>query len=300
MRNFRSIANSSHSEYGSIETIVLRHARDAFVSQANLDRYAGRLNYNGVPEFERALEQYNRFARLVTATASSVVYLPPHETLSPDSIYVRDALLPTRQGVILCNMGKELRREEPTAAAGHLREIGIPILGTINDPGRLEGGDVVWLDDRTLVVGQGYRTNDDGIAQLRELTTGMVDDLVVVPLPHWEGPNDVFHLMSVLSPLDRDLVLVYSRLLPVRFRQWLLDRGMQLVEVPDSEFESMGCNVLAVAPRRCVMLAGNPVTKGRLEVAAVDVTEYEGSEISHKGAGGPTCLTRPLLRLAPE
>jgi N-dimethylarginine dimethylaminohydrolase len=154
----------------------------------------------------------------------------------------------------------------------------------------------VWLDRRTLAVGRGYRTNDVGIAQLRALLGDAIDELVVVHLPHWRGAGDVFHLMSIISPVDPDLAVVYSPLMPVAFRERLLDRGMTLVEVPDDEFESMGANVLALGSRRCVMLAGNPRTRARLEAAGVDVVEYEGMEISRKGGGGPTCLTRPLRR----
>ena len=173
----------------------------------------------------------------------------------------------------------------------------VTICGRIEPPGRLEGGDVVWLDGRTLVVGRGYRTNAEGIRQLRAMLGSRVD-VVEVPLPHWQGQQDVMHLMSLISPIDHGMAVVYSRLLPVPFREWLLDRGIHLVEVPDEEFESMGTNVLALAPRRCLMLAGNPRTRAALERAGADVIEYAGTEISVKGAGGPTCLTRPLERVS--
>ena len=123
-----------------------------------------------------------------------------------------------------------------------------------------------------------------------------MDEVIPVPLPHWEGPDNAFHLMSILSPIDHDLALVYSRLLPVPLRQWLLGRGMTLLEVPDSEYASMACNVLAVAPRKCIMLSGNRETQEILEKAGVEVWTYKGKEISVKGGGGPTCLTRPILR----
>ncbi|MGB2990744.1 MAG: arginine deiminase family protein, partial [Candidatus Zixiibacteriota bacterium] len=194
-------------------------------------------------------------------------------------------------------MGKEERRGEPSAAGEFLSALGIPMLGAITGEGRLEGGDLIWLDGRTLAVGQGYRTNEDGIRQLRELTAGLVDEFIIVPLPHWRGPEGVFHLMSMISPVDFNLAVVYARLLPVPFRQWLISRGMKLVEVPDSEFQTMGCNILATSPRRCIMLSGNPQTKRMLEDEGVEVSEYVGEEISRKGAGGPTCLTRPLVRM---
>ena len=193
-------------------------------------------------------------------------------------------------------MGKEKRRTEPHAAGEFLHELGIPILGSITGEGRLEGGDVVWIDEYTLAVGLGDRTDEEGIRQLKDLTRDFVDEFMVVPLPRWKGPGDVLHLMSLISPIGHDLAVVYSRLLPAPFREWLLRRGIQLLEVPDSEFETMACNILAVSPRRCLMISGNPSTKRMLEDKGIEVFEYEGEEISRKGAGGPTCLTRPLLR----
>ena len=184
----------------------------------------------------------------------------------------------------------------PAAQEVAFGKLGILVKGAIVGDGRIEGGDVVWLDERTLAVGRGYRTNDEGIRQLRELLHGCVDELIIVPLPHHRGPSDVFHLMSILSPIDLDLALVYSPLMPVPFREALLARGMELVEVPEEEFESMGCNVLAVAPRVCVMIRGNPITRRRLEAAGAEVHEFDGGEICAKGCGGPTCLTRPILR----
>jgi N-dimethylarginine dimethylaminohydrolase len=201
----------------------------------------------------------------------------------------------TPGGLVLCRMGKPARIAEPESQGRALRSRGLTVLGSIEPPGALEGGDLVWLDERTLVVGRGYRSNDEGIRQLRVLVGSDVTT-VVVPLPHYRGPQDVFHLMSILSPVDNDLAVVYSPLMPIPFRDWLCDRGLRFVEVPDEEFESMGANVLAIAPRRCVMVEGNPVTRARLEAAAADVAVYDGSEISLKGGGGPTCLTRPLTR----
>jgi N-dimethylarginine dimethylaminohydrolase len=194
-------------------------------------------------------------------------------------------------------MGKPAREGEPGAQEAAFQAIGYPIAGAIVAPGLLEGGDIVWLDQRTIVVGRGYRTNDAGIAQLRAILRDDIDQLIVVPLPHWQGRGDVFHLMSIISPIDLDLAVVYSPLLPVPFREFLIDRGISLVEVPDEEFGTMGANVLAMGRRRAVMLTGNPKTRQRLEAAGVEVIEYEGDNISTKGGGGPTCLTRPLRRV---
>ncbi len=287
----------SHSEAGKIQSILLKHPKDAFISQSNIDNQWEDLNYSGCPDYEKALIEYGDFVSLLESEIPEALYLPEDNATGLDSIYVRDSMVITIQGVILCNMGKELRRGEPSAAGRYLEQLGIPILGAISGEGRLEGGDVIWLDENTLVVGEGYRTNAEGIRQLKELTAPFGTDMVVVPLPRWRGPEDVFHLMSIISPVDVDLAVVYSKLLPIPFYEMLIERGIQLLDVTDEEFVTMGCNVLAIAPRRCIVLSGNPNTKRKLEDAGVDVFEYTGREISHKGAGGPTCLTRPLRRL---
>ncbi len=213
-----------------------------------------------------------------------------------DSIYCRDAAIATNNGMIICNMGKAARNNEPVAEERAFRQNGIPVLGVIKPPGTIEGGDVAWLDENTLAVGHTYRTNEEGIQQLKHLVEPNGVRIVVVPLPHYKGPADVFHLMSILSPVDKDLAVVYSPLMPVAFRNLLLRKGFQLVEVADDEFDSMGCNVLALGPRMCLMVSGNPKTKSALEMNGCKVIEYAGNEISVKGGGGPTCLTRPLAR----
>jgi N-dimethylarginine dimethylaminohydrolase len=214
-----------------------------------------------------------------------------------DSIYCRDAAIATSHGMIICNMGKEGRKNEPLAEQKAFEEQGIPVLGVISAPGTIEGGDVAWLDEKTLAVGHTYRTNEEGIKQITALLAPIGVDVIVVPMPHYRGPSDVFHLMSVLSPVDSNLAVVYSPLIPIVFRNELIKRGYELVEVPEAEFDSMGCNVLALAPRVCLMVKGNPITKERLEKAGCKVIEYEGAEISVKGGGGPTCLTRPVERV---
>ncbi len=284
------------SDVGAIGSLLLKHARDAFVSNENIDRQWRSLNYRDRPDFARAADEYDGFVDLLEQFDIRIHFLPRDHGVGLDSLYPRDASVVCNKGVILGNMGKPQRRGEPAAQEAVFEALGMPIRGAITGEGRLEGGDVVWIDGRTVAVGRGYRTNDEGIRQLRELIGDCVDELLVVPLPHWRGPDDVFHLMSIISPIDHDLALVYSPLMPVPFREVLSSRGIQLVEVPDSEFETMGGNVLAVAPRTCVMLAGNPQTRARLEAAGAEVHEFKGQEICAKGAGGPTCLTRPILR----
>jgi N-dimethylarginine dimethylaminohydrolase len=287
---------AAQSETGRLTRLVVKHARDAFVGPEAIAAQWQALNFTSPPDFARAVDEYDRFLDVLSQSGAEIHTLPPADGVGLDSIYVRDASVVCDRGVILCQMGKPARAGEPAAQQAALGAWGIPVVGAIHAPGRLEGGDVVWLDDRTVAVGQGYRTNDEGIAQLRALLGDSIDELIVVPLVHWRGPQDVFHLMSIISPVDRDLAVVYSPLLPVPFRQGLLDRGCALVEVPDDEFETMGTNVLAIGPRRCVMIAGNPRTRARLERAGAEVREYEGREISLKGGGGPTCLTRPIER----
>ena len=287
------------TDIGPAVRLVVKHAKDAFGSQEVVDRQWQALNYAGVPDLARAIDEYDCFASLLRDGGAALEFLPAHETVGLDSIYVRDASVVCDRGVILCNMGKTARRSEPAAQQQFFESIEVPIHGAITGDGRLEGGDVAWIDERTVAVGRGYRTNDEGIRQLRALLADCIDELLVVPLPHYRGPTDVFHLMSIVSPIDRDLVLVYSPLMPVPFREELLSRGIRLVEVCDSEFHTMACNVLTVSPRKCIMLSGNPKTRSQLEQAGVEVREFDGKEISTKGAGGPTCLTRPIpLHLA--
>ncbi len=283
-------------EVAPIRHLLLKHCREGFVSQQKIDREAGDLNYSGAPDFEAALREYDAFVELLDRFDIEIDMLPANDETTLDSIYVHDPVVISDRGAVLCNMGKRERAREPEAIAAYLRESGIPVLGSIEGEGRLEGGDLVWLGDRVVAVGEGYRTNAEGIRQLRQLLGESIDDLIVVPLPHWSGPADVLHLMSMVSPIDSDLLLVYSPLLPVPFRQRLVSRGMELVEVPEQEFATMGCNVLAVAPRQCIMLDGNPMTEQRLKSAGAEVLTYTGTEISRKGEGGPTCLTRPLHR----
>jgi len=284
------------SEVGQIQRLLLKHPRAAFLGPESIQRQWQELNYLDPPDFERALKEYEAFVQLLKDFVPDISFLPEHEKTGLDSIYVHDSSIMTKRGLILTNMGKKKREGEPGAVGEFVDESNVPIVGSISGEGRLEGGDVVLWDARTLCVGLGYRTNEEGIRQLREITKGDIKEFVVVPLPHWKGPEDVLHLMSLISPVDYDLAVVYSPLLPVSFRNWLVRRSVKLIEVPDSEFDSMGCNVLAVSPRRVLMIEGNPQTRQKLLDEGVEVLEYSGEEISVKGAGGPTCLTKPLFR----
>jgi N-dimethylarginine dimethylaminohydrolase len=287
---------SAHSEFGNLKSLFIKKATAAFISDAHVTEHWEALNYLGKPTIEKAFAEYDAFEKILKDNGAEIFYLPEEDTVNMDSIYCRDAAIATNKGMIICNMGKAGRINEPAAEQRAFEANGIPVLGVITAPGTLEGGDVAWLDEKTLAVGHTYRTNEAGIQQLTALLAPLGVTVMPVPMPHYKGPTDVFHLMSVLSPVDYNLAVVYSPLIPIVFRNELLTRGYELVEVPDEEFDSMGCNVLALAPRICLMVKGNPITKARLEKAGCKVIEYEGEEISVKGGGGPTCLTRPVLR----
>ena len=279
-----------------LRKVLIKHPRDAYQNQTTVDRQSINLKYNSVPNFEKALADYEFFINLLESSGADVHFLPENESTTLDSVYTHDPCIISNRGVILCSMGKKERSSEPDTMEAYFRSIDVPILGRIKSPGMLEGGDVVWIDEYTVAIGEGYRSNAEGIQQFRKLLGGLVNEVVSVPLPHWNGPDECLHLMSNVSPLDHNLYLVYPRLLPVPFCQYLINRKIKLLEVPDEEYNSMGCNVLAIAPRECIMIAGNPITQKILEIEGVKVHTYHGSEISLKGSGGPTCLTRPFLR----
>ena len=285
-----------HSEYHQLKSLFIKPVKNAFVSEDLLKEQWQELHYLSQPNFEESLKEYNFFQKELQKNGASIHQFPYNEKVSIDSVYCRDAAIATDFGMIICNMGKSGRINEPDAQMQAFKKESIPILGNIESPGTLEGGDVAWLDEKTLAVGHTYRTNEEGIRQLKNLLEPKGVEVVVADLPHYKGTSDVFHLMSILSPVDKDLAVVYSPLMPIRFRNELLKRNFQLVEVPDEEFESMGCNVLAIAPRECLMVQGNPKTEEALIHAGCKVTSYKGENISVYGGGGPTCLTRPLLR----
>jgi N-dimethylarginine dimethylaminohydrolase len=285
---------TTHPETGPIKALLLKHPRQAWIDPENVRGQWRPLGYAAEPDLGRACAEYDALVEILRPYAGEVRFLAADARAGLDSIYVRDAACAGPRGLILCQMGKALRRGEPEAVRDFCRQEGWPVAGEIRTPGTLEGGDVAWLDPATVAVGHGYRTNAEGIRQFRELLAPDGVEVVEVPLPHWDGPGDVLHLMSLVSPVDERTLLVHSRLLPVPFRKRLVESGFELVEVPVEEYAAMGTNVLALAPGKCLALAGNPRTSELLERAGIEVLTYEGREISVKGSGGPTCLTRPL------
>lgn len=283
------------SDTHRLRRVIVKHARDAFGDPSRIDSQWDDLNFIAPPDFDDACRQSDAFAALLEELGVDLVWAPAGYG-GLDSIYARDPSLVLDDGAILCTMGKEARRPEADGLRTVYERLGIEVIGAIEAPGTMEGGDTVWLDRTTLAVGRGYRTNAEGIRQLRALVEPRGIQVVEAHMPHWRGPDDVFHLMSVYSPLAPDLALVHAPLLPIPFREEVVARGIEMVEIAPEEYDTQGCNVLAVAPRVAVAAAGNPVTRARMEAAGVEVHTYPASEISVKGEGGPTCLTRPLER----
>lgn len=282
---------TAQQDFGTLDRVLLKHARDAFVSNARIAEQWRALGYLAAPDFDLACREYDAFAAVFDDNGVTVEWMPRRDA-GLDSIYVRDASVAVNGGLIGAAMGKGARSAEPALQLGHCAALEMEAVASLERPASLEGGDCTWLARDILAVGRGYRTNREGIEQLAALLPGV--DVLRVPLPHWRGPGDVFHLMSVISPLAERVALVYLPLLSVPFVEWLRDRDFTLIEVPDEEFDSQGCNVLALGPSRVLALDGNPKTRRRIESAGYEVVTYAGSEISAKGCGGPTCLTRPL------
>lgn len=255
-----------------------------------------RWHYTAQPDLTVARKEHEALITVLRDAGAEVVFhdasLPGHA----DAIYVHDPAIVTDAGAVILRMGKRLRRGEEDAMATTFEHLEIPIYARLSDGALAEGGDLLWIEPSTLAVGQGYRTNAEGLLQLAAALRPLEVDTVEVQLPYGDGADACLHLMSLISVLDRDLAVVFLPLLPVPFVELLRRTGFKLVEVPEQEFPTMGPNVLALGPRRCLALEGNPITKLRLEAAGCEVLTYRGDELSLKAEGGPTCLTRPILR----
>jgi dimethylargininase len=272
-----------------------RTLRRVLLHPPHADELAGwrDFGWHAEPDPTAIDEEHAALCGLLSGAGAEVVLADEPVPGDPDAIYAYDPVLIGPEGAILLRVGKPGRAGEADALAPGLAAAGIPIGARMEEPATADGGDMFWLDERTLLVGRGYRTNDAGIAALRALLPGA--EILEFDLPHLRGRNEVLHLMSLVSALDEDLVVAYPPLLPVRLVELFEQRGIQIVAVPDEEFESMGPNVLALAPRVGLALERNAETRRRLERAGVTLLAYAGTELS-KGDGGPTCLTRPLLR----
>jgi dimethylargininase len=274
---------------GKLRRVLVKRPDEAFA----VDDPA-RWHYTSRPELNEARREHDALVEILEGAGAEVIDHPEPQPDRADAIFVFDPALVTDRGAVILRMGKELRRGEEAAMARRFREIGVPILAEFRGEATAEGGDLLWLDSRTLAVGQGFRTNAEGLRQLREILTGV--EVLPVDLPYFTGPEACLHLLSLISIVDHDLAVIYPPLMPVTFWRTLQNRGFRLVEVPEEEFPTMGPNVLALAPRKCLMIEGNPVTRRRLEEAGCEVLTYRGREISLKAEGGPTGLTRPIWR----
>jgi N-dimethylarginine dimethylaminohydrolase len=289
-------ACGSQSMVAPLRRVIVKRPAEAYVSADRIAAEWKPLAFTGPPDLARAVEEHAAFVGVLQQAGADVLYLPLADGSTLDSIYTHDPGLVTDAGAVVFNMGKQARRGEGPALLRALQAWDVPVLGTVDAPATAEGGDMLWVDRKTLVAGRTYRTNAAGVARIRELLAPHGIDVLEAQLPSWKGPGDLLHLLSVISPVAEDLAVVYRPLMPIPLVELLLERGFRLIDVPEDEFPLMGPNVLALAPRHVLMLRGLPRTKAALEAAGCRVHEYAGEEISLKGGGGPTCLTRPLLR----
>jgi N-dimethylarginine dimethylaminohydrolase len=284
-------AYGSQSMVAPLRRVLVRRPDAAFAVED-----PERWHYTSRPNLAVAQQEHDALVGILRAAGVEVIAHDAPQPSHADSIFVFDPALLTDQGAVILRMGKELRRGEEEAMARRFAELGVPVIGRLHGAACAEGGDLLWLDHDTLAVGLGFRTNAAGLRQLHAILEPLGITVVPVELPYYTGPEACLHLLSLISLVDHDLAVVYRPLLTVPFYQELERRGIRLVEVPDDEFMTMATNVLALAPRECLMLEGNPVTQRRLAAAGCEVLTYQGHEISLKAEGGPTCLTRPILR----
>ena len=277
---------------GRLRRVMVRRPDEAMAAAD-----PARWHYTSAIDLRAAVAVHDTFAAALRAWDVEVLYhdqpLPEHS----DAVFVFDPVLVTDAGSLLFSMGKELRRGEEQPLAEALERCGVPVYGRLSGAARAEGGDTMWLDHDTLAVGRGFRTNDEGVRQLRELLGPLGVTVLDYDLPFFTGPDACLHLLSLISPIDVDLAVAYPPLMPTAFWRELRRRGVRLLEVPEDEFLfRQATNVLTVAPRRCIMLEGSPVTLGLLREAGCEVVTVPGDDLSCKAEGGPTCLTRPILR----
>jgi dimethylargininase len=281
----------SQSMVAPLRAVLVKRPDEAFA----VDDPA-KWHYTARPDLAIARQEHDDLAAILRLAGAEVIYHDEPQPERADSIFVYDPAIVTDHGAIILRMGKPLRQGEEAAMARRFEALGVPILATLHGEALAEGGDLLWLDHDTLAVGLGFRTNAEGLRQLRAALERLDVRVIPVDLPYYTGPEACLHLLSLISLVDRDLAVIYPPLLAVPFWQELRSRDIRLIEVPDEEFASMGTNVLALAPGECLMLEGNPITRRRLEQAGCEVRSYRGNEISLKAEGGPTCLTRPILR----
>lgn len=280
-----------NSVYNSLKKVLVRKPNNDF-AQADCKLW----NYSSPPNLEIALEEHNQIVTLLKSYEVEVVYQDIKLENKADAIYVFDPVYMSDYGAIILKPGKELRKGEEVAMKQKLQELSIPILGELENDAIAEGGDILWVDEKTLAVGVGFRTNIQAVQQIRKMLSPHGVEVLEYHLPYYYGPVACLHLLSFISIVDEKLAVIYPKLMPVPFYQMLIEKGFEFVEVPENEFNTMAPNVLAIRPKICLMIEGNPITQKGLEKAGCKVHTYKGDEISLKSEGGPTCLTRPLWR----
>jgi len=285
---------NGHSMVGMLQRVLVCSPRTAGWDQPGRISQWRDLGFHHAPDFELAQAQHEAFRRELETAEAEVIELPAGPDLSLDAVYTHDASLATDFGLIVLRPGKANRVPEAQQHGLFCQSFGIPILGAMVAPGTAEAGDIVWLASRTLLVGCGYRTNAGGISQLRALLEGV--EVIAAPLPYGLGPSACLHLMSLISLLDEHTVLVDLPWLAVETVELLKARHFRFVEIDASERDTLACNVLALGEKRLLALEENHRTNERLRAAGFEVLTFPGSELCINGGGGPTCLTRPLLR----
>ena len=293
MNNIKYGLNSNVS---TLKTVLLKDPKAAFKSQKTIDLQWQNLNFIERPDFKKSIIQYEKFVDILNDNHVQILFIPEDDETSLDSIYTHDPMFMTPNGAVIGNMGKKQRKPETAMMKKYLYETGIPILGEINNGGTLEGGDAIWINDKIDAVGLTYRTNNEGVNQLRKILSSISVELICVDLPHWNGPVDVLHLMSLISPLKEDLFLIYEKLLPVGFLKLLNNLDIKTISIADEDYDTLGCNVLPLSTTKCLITKGNDRTTKIIEQNGIEVIEFQASEICYKGSGGPTCLTRPIYR----
>jgi len=247
------------------------------------------------PDRDALVREHSEFINLLSSLGCTVHTAQAVDGLV-DAVYMHDPMIMTPHGAILLQMGKRVRQPEPAQIRKDLERIGVPILGELTGSAIADGGDKVWLDAKTLLIGHGYRTNGEGIAQIRKMLAPFGVEVHAFDLPHFQGPDAVLHLMSVLSPISQDKAVVYEPLAPIRLLEFLKSRNITWLTVNDTEVHTQGANILTVEPNVVVLAAGNPEIEGKLRKSGVTVHIFNGANVAVKGDGGPTCLTAPLLR----
>lgn len=279
------------SMIGTLKNVLVRKP-DASFGEADPKKW----HYTAKPSLELARAEHDQFVGILKQEGVEVTYHDVPLTDHADAIFVHDPILITDHGAIVLKMGKNLRNGEEAAIRQKVESLGIPILYELSGEASAEGGDMLWLDEKTLVIGRGFRTNQDGIDQIRTALTPFGIDVMQFDLPYDQGKEACLHLQSLISLVDDKKAVVYLRDMPVAFVNLLKERGFQLLEVPEDEYPTMGPNILAIKPGVVLTIEGNPKTKKLLEQAGCKVYTYKGNEISKKAEGGATCLTRPILR----